>query len=162
MRRNCCIPITCMLLKHLLLKLYIYVYIWLRVDWASQKVSLVKTGSRCSPWKGMIFADARPPGFNSLLPTVDALYCSQQLLFPSIFPCGPINLWSDGESLNDADDGKSAMEVAKHDFPGEEVWMGHRGCFCRWTGGTLSQWVILARRCSGKASSQSPAGKEVP
>lgn len=60
------------------------------------------------------------PGLlGSILPAVDALYCSQQLLFPSIFPCGPFNLWSDGESLNDADDGNGAMEVAKHDFPGE-------------------------------------------
>lgn len=38
MRGNCCIPITFILFKHLLLKLYVYVYIWLRVDWTSQKV----------------------------------------------------------------------------------------------------------------------------
>lgn len=151
-----------MLLKYLVLKLYLYVFIWLRVDSTSQKVKLVKAGSRCSRWKGMIFVDARPPGFNSLLPTIDTLYCSQQLLFPPIFPCGSINLWSDGESLNDVDDGKSAMEVAKHDFPGEEVRMGHREWFCSWTRGTFSQWVILARWCSGAASSHSLAGKAAP
>lgn len=38
MWRNCCIPITSILLKHLLLKLYVYVCIWLKVDWTSQKV----------------------------------------------------------------------------------------------------------------------------
>lgn len=151
-----------MLLKYLVLKLYLYVFIWLRVDSTSQKVKLVKAGSRCSRWKRMIFVVARPPGFNSLLPTIDTLYCSQQLLFPPIFPCGSINLWSDGESLNDVDDGKSAMEVAKHDFPGEEVRMGHREWFCSWTRGTFTQWVILARWCSGATSSHSLAGKAAP
>lgn len=97
-------------------------------------------------------------GSRAEFPVLPPLFIALSSFFPSLFPRGPINLWSAGESFNDPDDGKSAMEGSKWDFPVERPQWGTGDVFCLQAGGILSQGMILAGGYSGRASSQIPVG----